>query len=438
MLDLSLLRSSPLQKVKPFVEQGVVSGGNFLVGILMARKMGMENYGTFMILWMLLQYFVNLHQAFIVSPLQTFFGKYEEGSGRNEYLRKVAILHIMSMFLCGGLLFILSIGLKDIFGLPTLGTSLYFGLSLLTMVYLSYDFLRKLSYITGDLNRISFISTLVYVLQIAVLFFGTDGSVSLWDMVYLAVGAFSIGSIGMLFLVSRGSFWKKNDVNGLWEEAMRHFVFARWLMATSVVQWMTGNVFFLASGAVLGNASVGLLKMAQNIMGILHVLFLTLENYIPSRASLQLHQKGMERLKKYLMEISWKSGVIVLATGSLLFAFAAPLMYWVYGVTEEGQSTVLQCFAVHYFIVFLAIPLRIAIRTIEKNSGIFLANIVGAVMASSLAWPLVRFWGLWGAMTGLMAVQLLIVLVLWVWFRYWTKARRYVSQGLSPIEDRVP
>ncbi|MEL6926614.1 MAG: hypothetical protein AAFO94_21420, partial [Bacteroidota bacterium] len=51
------------------VDQAIVSGGNFVLGILLTRFLGLDHYGVYTLLWMVLLVALSLNHAFISQPL---------------------------------------------------------------------------------------------------------------------------------------------------------------------------------------------------------------------------------------------------------------------------------------------------------------------------------------------------------------------------------
>ena len=71
-----------LQKLKAYsstilalTDQAVVSGSNFLIGIVLARVLGIDDYGLFVLLWMMVLFGKSINQAFVTRPMMTLAPK---------------------------------------------------------------------------------------------------------------------------------------------------------------------------------------------------------------------------------------------------------------------------------------------------------------------------------------------------------------------------
>ena len=52
-------------------DQAMVSGVNFLTAILLARYLGIEEFGRFALAWMVVLFIVNIQYAMIIAPMMS-------------------------------------------------------------------------------------------------------------------------------------------------------------------------------------------------------------------------------------------------------------------------------------------------------------------------------------------------------------------------------
>lgn len=60
------------------LDQALVSGANFVTGVLLARFLGLKEYGVFAMAWLVVLFFGSIQQSFIIAPLQTLLPKREQ------------------------------------------------------------------------------------------------------------------------------------------------------------------------------------------------------------------------------------------------------------------------------------------------------------------------------------------------------------------------
>ena len=56
------------------LDQGIVSGSNFALGIFLVSIMGIENYGSYSLIWLIILFFQSLQMSIIISPLMNIAG----------------------------------------------------------------------------------------------------------------------------------------------------------------------------------------------------------------------------------------------------------------------------------------------------------------------------------------------------------------------------
>ena len=94
-----------------FLDQAIVSGSNFLISILILRFLGIENFGVYSILWLLLLFFNSVQLAYVISPLLTNAPK-QKIINLNLFYGNTFIQQLFFTFL----IFILSFCLLEFFG----------------------------------------------------------------------------------------------------------------------------------------------------------------------------------------------------------------------------------------------------------------------------------------------------------------------------------
>ena len=194
------------------------------------------------------------------------------------------------------------------------------------------------------------------------------------------------------------------------------------------MQWFSSNFFIVAAAGVLGASAVGILRIGQNIIGLTHVLFLGMENVIPTEASRQFLKNGTKGLMLYIQSITLKVGVVV---GLILITLgiAAPQLLTVfYGVEYAEQNFVVIWYCVLYVFVFFGYPARFILRTLRETRPIFIAYALTAIICSFSAFPIVENFGLTGCLVGLLLCQISTLLV----YYYFVKLR---LSGFRPFRN---
>jgi len=397
-----------LPKLLVLADQAIISGGNFLLGIVPIRLLGLKEYGLFAMLWMGVLFVLSLHQAFITKPIMTL----AIGQSKEEQAHYFALLGKIQLVF-GSILLSVLCGFNFIVNGTKWATAWIDYLPIIgciTFFYLLQDFYKKTFFIKKEYSKPLIMDGLSY----GMIFIGLFG-LSVLNQVSLknALLIISIGYLTSIPFYGKDLFQKNNRTGGpSWFALIKkHYHFSSWLLGTSILQWFSGNFFLIAAASTLGTTAVGAVRIGQNIVGLCHILFLAMENIVPAEAAQLFLQKDFKKLWNYLMDITLKIGVIVIGVLSVMALLAPKLIEWIYGADFAQYSYVVWGYCLLYAFVFIGFPLRYFFRTIQFTQPIFMAYCLSTVFSIGLAFPIVRNWGIIGVLAGLMLSQLLTLLV---------------------------
>ena len=380
------------------LDQATVSGSNFLLGVILLRALGAERFGQYALLWLGALLAAALHQALVTTPMLTLGAK-ESGTAAGSYDQAVTVLSqlgTLSLMLLAGLL----LQLGPLLGLPVLAPALKLSFVLGMGAWLLQDRYRR-ALLLRQQGRAAWLRDL---LAYGGLLAGTG---LLWALGLLSLPRF-FGLMALCFGLAalHRPQWPAADIlRQVWQ---RHFAFGRWLAANALLQFFSGNFFTLALAATAGAAAVGIVRMVQQLMGLLHVLFLVLEQVVPPQAARAWQADGLPGLRQYLLAVSLRAGLglalilAVVAGGSSLW------LRWLYGVEYAQYGGFLAAYAAAYLFIFPGYPLRFALRTLERTQPLFWAYVLSAGVSVLIAPPLVAAWGIYAVVAGVVLTQVLM------------------------------
>ena len=390
-------------KVIILIDQLMVSACNFLMGILLIRWLGLEQYGVFAIAWMVVLFALNVNQSWIVKPMQSLVPQISEEDQDQEF----AVLQAMQLLTGGLVLFIglALIGLSTVVDVAADYTHYIPIMTILTIVIVIHDFYRKLLFIKGRFKTALLMDCILYPGQILLLIgLYFSGEINL---LYTFYALFICALLSVLFA------WKNLGVRIIWttkiikEKIISFFHFSKWLLGTSLLQWLSGNYFIIIGVTILGPIAIGAVRMAQQVIGLTHVLFLAMESIVPVEAARHYGSGNKTALFSYLKKTTLQASLVV---GIILttMAFTAPqLIKYLYGAEYLEYSYVITSFCFIYIFVFFGYPLRFALRTMEHTKAIFLAYLYSTIFSLMLANPILNYWGLPGLLAGMGLTQVI-------------------------------
>ena len=267
------------------------------------------------------------------------------------------------------------------------------------------DFLRRFFFTTNKHGIAVINDSISYLGQLVLLiclFFTIDMDTK---SVLLTIAGTS--AIAVVF----GFFTLKNihfTFNHLTHVFKQNWHFSKWMTASAVLQWTSGNLFLVAAGSILGTTAVGAIKASQNIMGISHILFQGMENIVPVKTSLHFTKSGIKGLIIYLKKVLIWGGLataIIALTASIFPEFWLTLFY---GSQYQKFGFILQWYAVIYIFIFLGLPLRAALRSFETTRPIFIAYVIMTIFSVCTAKYFTLHFGIQGVMAGILGTQLIL------------------------------
>jgi O-antigen/teichoic acid export membrane protein len=394
-------------------DQAMVSGVNFFTGILLARFLGIQAFGQFTLIWMAVLFVNSIQIAMISSPMMSI-GPKQDKKDETIYYRAVMTQQFLFSIFTFLLLFIgmyFAGTLKPEWGIKELALPLAFA-----GTFFQYqDFLRRYFFCRQQASNAFTNDAISYLGQITILlilFFSLDLKVdqALWVIALTSLLAIFFG----LTKVNR----KLSTYKDFMTVTKRHFLFSKWLTLMAIFQWFSGNLVFILTGAYLGSTSVGILKSAQNIMALTHVVFQAMENFVPVRASRIYVKDGMQSLTNYKNKIIYIGVCLTSFFSCIIFLFSADILQIIYGDKFSSYSFVLQFFSIIYIFMFLGFPYRAALRAVENTKSIFWSQILAALFVVFFGGLLINTYGLKGALITLLSVYIIVSTFLHFSFLY--------------------
>ena len=388
-------------------DQTLVSGVNFLTGILLARYLGIEEFGRFTLAWLVVLFAASIQHAAINSPMMSIGPKQPEADAP-AYYGAVMIQQVVFGILAFALVWA-GVTLGAVLFPEWRVAGLALPLACAAIAYQFQDFLRRYFFTRGR-GKMAFTNDAVcYLGQLLVLIWlfqttAMDSARTIW----VIAGTAAMAALYGVFLVEKLA-WSPGALRGT---ASRHWNFGKWLTASALMHWISANLFVFAAGALLGASAVGALKAAQNLMGVTHILFLGLENVVPIRAAWHYQHGGKRALTTYLRHFALLGGLVT-ATVALV-ASAAP-EFWlglVYGDAYVSYGHLLRWYAALYLTIFLGFPLVAGVKTLENTRPLFTASVARTLFTIASAYALVSGLGLTGVMIGILIGQVIACVVL--------------------------
>jgi O-antigen/teichoic acid export membrane protein len=390
------------------IDQIIVSGANFIMGILLARHLGVSQFGQFSLVWLVVQFIQAAQSSTIILPMMSI-GPKQPADTHGAYYSIVFIHQFIFASLSTALVMAALLLSDQVFRGWNIRPLLW-PLSAMVFADQTQGFLRRYFFSVSKWKMSLIIDLVRYGGQTLAflclfLFFSWEPDLAgvLWAMLVAA-------SVSIL------AAWCRID-NVEWSLAewknvtLRHWHFAKWLIGVCIAGWMSGELCYVFIAAVLGSSAVGILKAAQTVMGVTNVFFQGMQNFMPVRASIVYREGGVIELVKFLRKCSFVIVLATLAIAAIVCIYPNYVMKLLYGPQYRDYGWVLVGYAMIYIMIASGVVPSLGLLTLEKTYPTLLAFIISGIILIGIIYPLVAYFGLAGGLIGLAvypAVQLLV------------------------------
>ena len=390
-------------------DQMLVSGASFVTTLLVARFLGKEEFGRFVLAWLAIWIVQNVQIAMITTPVTTFAMR-EPVARQPAYFGAVCAQQAVFAIATTVLVYFLA-ALSSVI-VPSWRLNVVAGPLALVVLFGQITDIQRRYYYLHERTPISFLLDLArFGTQIAVLlvlFFYFPATASLASVFYAMAATALLGCFtGWAFMKPVVFDWAT-----IKEVARRHWSFSRWLLGSTLINCVREGFVNVSVGSLLGLTEVGVLRAAQQLVLIINVPLFVMHNTVPMPASLAYGERGFPGLLSYMQGFALKYFCLLCAVLIVIGGFGEVLLTTVYGTAYAGHGLLVTAYAMIMIIFLIRDFMAIMVKTTENTDFDFYASVLGAVLCLVLLFPLVRIFGLAGALLteALMHVGMLIMI----------------------------
>ena len=381
------------------LDQGLISGSNFLIGILLARWMAQAQYGVYALAFSIFLLFSLFHQSLLLEP-QSVFGPSEFRENQRGYLGTLLWLQIglASLILVGlGLLACIGWGLGWSGGLPGALAGVTIAAPCILMFYL----VREACYVKPNQQLAVQGSSLYFVLVMALLFVVYRKELMSPFTAFLVMGLAALASSTFLITRLKPSMSLSTESTRSSVVIRKHWLYGRWALASTFVVWLPWNSYYSLLGRYSSFADVGALRALMN-------LFLPLAQTLTALSLLLLpsaaRKHGQEGPAGALGQT--RNTMLLFASGTLAYwAIVLPLSQPIIRFLYKGQYAdivpLIPWMGLASLFWFCAHSTTISLRAIQTPSSVFIVYGAASIVCLLIGVPAVRAYGIRGAIWGI-------------------------------------
>lgn len=381
-------------------EQGSISLSNFLLAILLARVLGLEQFGIFATIWLIVLFVNSLHQASIAFPMMSM----NESITRSpQYRDGLNLMQLLFIILAIFLFLLIYLALDY---LVPLGMNLIIPSALAMVSYHYHDYIRKVLILDNEKVKLLYFTLIGYFSRF--LLFGFlylfNTNIELTDVFIVITVSFTLGN---LVALQKIKFGKKSQLIDVF---YKHWQTSRWLIPSGILQWFSVNYYMIIAAIVISPVAVAAIRIGQNIAQLINVALLASENYLPIKAAKKYEDNGVKGLTVYIKKVT--SLFLIPVTFLIIAAimFSEYIVEAVYGLEFVPYSFTLIWFSIMAFTLVLMSMLRTYFRVVSNTKPWFVGYVTSSVFALVFAYPLESNYGVHGALLGMLISQAIVIL----------------------------
>jgi O-antigen/teichoic acid export membrane protein/peptidoglycan/xylan/chitin deacetylase (PgdA/CDA1 family) len=401
-----------------FVDQVLVSGSNFVAGILLARAFGIFEFGRFALAWMFVEFIGSLQFAAIIQPMLNIGPKQTE-TDSDRYYDAVIAQQAAACMVFGVVAWLSATVAGWLLSDPEF-SRLALPLCAAIMGYQLQCFFRRYFFardrpLAGLVNdALRFAVQIAATVALAFVWPGSTAGAGLW----IVAAACAVSALQGVLCFGRPKWNRAVFV----DVSVRHWAFSKWLLPSALMYWMTTQGFALMSGFVLGAAATGSLRAAISIVGVVNILLLALDNFAPVQAARAVHVGGPFKLRRNIARLALLTGTLVMTMVALININPGYLVHLLYGERFASIEQLVRWLCAPASVFAISTVLVIWAGALERTRTIFISYAAATVFTAIAAYPLTRYGGLAGVVAGSFLVETIRAAVLLVAFVRWSKA----------------
>lgn len=377
-----------------FADQGLFSATNFLLTILYAIWLPIDNFGRYVVVWTAALFIEAIQISLVIDPLPAIASHY---SRRNRQRIDIAAMWVVVVFSLASSLVLIgaAVVLAEVF--PHYAVPLLI-LALINPLQRLYLFFRRLCYIR-DRQSAAAAAALAYCLG------SLAGALALAHFQAISVGMVlsvsglgSAAAVGVVLIMNVGRLRKSRRLNVVWLAA-QIWRSSRWLTPAAVISWLLAWGIFPIVAAISGPASAGIIRALQNLLTPIVQFNAALNLAILPRVADKVAEHGESYARWFAIRGTAVFATIALAYCALIIATAHIILPAIYKKPEiAGSAFLLWPLALAIICESARIASSMSLLATRRTRVVFLARLVALAAFVGASVVLGYFMGYVGVM----------------------------------------
>jgi O-antigen/teichoic acid export membrane protein len=389
------------------LDQGLFATSNFILGILFARWLSPDQFGSFAVAQSVFLLAGTLHTGLFSEPMLVF-GSARHATRFPAYLNILLRGHWRATGLGSLLLLCTAVACWGFASLALAGAFLG---AAIASPFILFGWLVRRACLSRLQPQWAATGGAVYLLLLL------TGSYAMWLVQFLSPfsafillgGAGLVSGLWILGRLRRENAPADTEVLSHREVLRDHWNYGRWAVASSGLSWVPGNLCYILLPAFAGLEAAGALRAVSNLV-------LPITHFHQALGSVLLPALSAAAPRRSQFNRLLAGSVAVFVGGSLIYAglvtaFRVPIIAWLYHGAYTDTAAVVPVIAVLPIASALIAVLGSAVRALERPQQVFWAYAASTAVTVTVGiWCMAR-WGLTGAALSLLLSSTVTVVI---------------------------
>ena len=393
------------------LDQGLISGSNFMVSILLARWLTADQYGAYAIAFGIYMMLTLVYQSLVLEPMAVFGGSVFRTNLRG-YVRTLVSIHIvLSVAIFAALLGSWAISHQVSSGSAVTGALA--GIAFASPCLMLFSLARRCFYVELSPAPAAAGAFIYSAVVLAGLYLVYQRALLSPFVAFLLLGSGALITGTVLMFGVRSKLTGSGPAPRLGEAWARHWRYGRWAFAGCIAGWLPSYIYFPLLSSFTGMAESGQLKALMN-------LTLPFEQMKGALVMLVLPYAAS------IAERNGTAGARVLGTRLTLASIVGAVMYWaviiplhkpIFHIMYSGRymdvAYLLPALALGQIFWSATFGPSLALRAMKSPASVFAALGIATLASLVVGVPATWAFGLKGAIWGSNAADVFSFVALW-------------------------
>jgi O-antigen/teichoic acid export membrane protein len=382
--------------ISAILDQGLISGSNFVVAILLARWLVPQQYGSYALAFEIFLFLAAAYAALILEPMCVFGPSLYSGN-LASYMGGLLRIHCVLSFAMLAALFATAAVLHALRPASLLPDALV-GISLATPCLLLFWLARRGFYIIF-LPQKAVVGACLYsaLLLSGVAFLYRFHSLSPFSA-FLLLGASAIVTGPLMLRWLKARLVAATPGFRVMDIVRRHWVYGRWALANSVVIWFGMAIYYPLLASFVTLAEAGKFKALMNLASPIGQAFVAISLLSLPHASRAYHKDGEVAAGRLVRRLAFLYVGGTCLYWAVLLLLRSPVVHHLYGGRYIRIINLLPWVAAGSILRISATVQTLALKAMRSPAKAFVAYFAACVVAITVGVPCTRWFGLRGAL----------------------------------------